>query len=148
MVIKSKFQEIINREGFLEWTEFRGWKYGTDILNVCDMPEAINIGVFNLSGVKQLLKLPQEEYLIIPVYVQASDKIRLLRQLNREDNPDCVEICRRFNTDRQDLVPTQIDFWHLDVNNEDRDVESLVWMYLLPTLCQSILYDFFFLFLK
>ena len=34
----------------------------------------------------------------------AKDKTRLLRCLNREENPDCEEICRRFMTDEQDFA--------------------------------------------
>ena len=37
------------------------------------------------------------------VYVKASDKTRLLRQLNREEEPNVHEIVRRFYTDEADF---------------------------------------------
>lgn len=37
------------------------------------------------------------------IYVQTTPKERLLRTLNREDFPDCHEICRRFLADEKDF---------------------------------------------
>jgi guanylate kinase len=37
------------------------------------------------------------------IYVKASDKTRLLRQLNREEEPNVKEIIRRFATDEADF---------------------------------------------
>ena len=37
------------------------------------------------------------------IYVKASDKTRLLRQLNREEEPNVHEIVRRFYTDEADF---------------------------------------------
>ena len=51
-----------------------------------------------------------------PVYVQVSDKTRLMRALNREEAPDCYEICRRFLTDEADFQ--DIDFPYTVFNNE------------------------------
>ena len=106
----------IQQNNYLEYAEFRGWRYGT--LKTAIKKDCFNIGVFNISGVKQLLKLPHDQYQIIPIHVIVSDKIRLLRQLNREKNPDCDEIIRRYTTDAIDLAPDQIDFWHLDIYND------------------------------
>ena len=40
----------------------------------------------------------------IAIYrVMTSPEIRLLRQLEREDNPNTKEICRRFRTDKADF---------------------------------------------
>jgi hypothetical protein len=40
----------------------------------------------------------------------APDKIRLLRSLNREENPDCAEICRRYFTDAEDFADIEWDY--------------------------------------
>ena len=37
------------------------------------------------------------------VLIQASDKVRLLRSLNREVNPNVDEIVRRYTTDKKDF---------------------------------------------
>ena len=106
-----EYEEYLNAKCFIEHADFRGWHYGTlfsSIKNGC-----FNIGVFNISGVKQLLELPKDKYYIIPIYIVASQKTRLLRQLNREEEPDCDEIVRRYLADQQDLDPKNINFWHL-----------------------------------
>ena len=61
----------------------------------------INLGVFNPAGVERLLDYPELDVCIIEI--AADDKTRLLRQLNREQNPDVHEIVRRFGTDEEDF---------------------------------------------
>lgn len=84
---------------FLETTSFNGWHYGAryEDLN----PDRINIGVFDPTGLKSLAA--QDDIYLKIIYVKASDKTRLLRQLNREANPDVKEIVRRFSTDEEDF---------------------------------------------
>lgn len=125
---------------YLEYAEFRGWRYGT--LKSSVRKDKINIGVFNLFGVKQLLRLPKEEYLIIPIYITCSDKTRLLRQLNREQDPDCTEICRRFGTDKEDLAEKNIDFWHFTIPNENIEPQRIVKEIILPALYEDLLLEF------
>ena len=115
----------------LEATEFRGWHYGTslDQLN----KEKINIGVFNIAGIEALLEDKRLD--VFPVLVDATDKTRLLRALNREENPDCAEICRRFKTDNDDFA--QMDFmpyfvW--DNNNKSKSMFKYYWKLLLQCL--------------
>ena len=86
-------EEEFKQQRFLESTSFNGWMYGTPY-NALSMSK-INIGVFNPSGVRELLKNKNFD---VKVYrVRASDKERLLRQLNREKNPNIKEIIRRFD---------------------------------------------------
>ena len=108
---------------FLETSEFRGWKYGTPKFALTDYK--INIGVFNLSGIHQLLKLPQADYKVIPIFIDCDDKERLLRQLNREKYPDCAEICRRFKTDDADFNQYDLDFPYFTVYNQDRSITTI-----------------------
>lgn len=95
----------------LEATEFNNWFYGTPIEALNE--EKVNIGVFNPAGIDALLSDPRIE--VIPLYVIAPDKIRLLRSLNREENPDCAEICRRYFTDAKDFA--NIDWEYIPVYN-------------------------------
>lgn len=85
---------------FLETSEFRKWHYGTRLKDLST--SHVNIGVFNPQGIYSLLKLQHLVDLEV-IYVYAPDKVRLLRQLNREEEPDCAEICRRFMTDEEDF---------------------------------------------
>jgi guanylate kinase len=84
----------------LEWAKFNDWIYGTEkaALN----PEKVNIGVFNPEGIISLMNRDDIDLTII--YIIVGNKIRMLRQLNREINPDVKEIVRRFNTDEHDFV--------------------------------------------
>lgn len=103
----------------LEATSFREWFYGT-ALDQLD-PDKINVGVFNITGVECLLQDSRLE--VEPVYIHAMDKTRLLRSLNREDNPDCAEICRRYQADEKDFNEMDdFEFWGW--TNEDIDLHS------------------------
>lgn len=110
----SNPKKLIGKD-LLEYTIFRNWWYGTpiDSLNI----NKINIGVFNLQGIKQLINNDYQDRLqCLPIYIKTNDKIRLMRQLNREQDPDCTEICRRFQTDQQDFL--NINFpYHIIENN-------------------------------
>ena len=65
----------------LEATYFNGWHYGTSKNSLVD---GINIGVFNPGGYDCLIQIPEDEVKLIGFYIIASDKTRMLRQLNRE----------------------------------------------------------------
>ena len=85
---------------FVETASFNGWHYGTRYEDL--RLDRINVGVFNPTGIKSLAA--QDNILLHIVYVKASDKTRLLRQLNREQNPNVKEIVRRFSTDEADFL--------------------------------------------
>lgn len=101
----------------LEATEFRGWYYGTNLEQL--NKDKLNIGVFNIAGIENLLDDSRLE--VYPILVYSSDKTRLLRALKREEYPDCNEICRRFEADNKDFM--EIDFepffvWENDDNTK------------------------------
>lgn len=98
-VTLEEFTQMVLKGDMLEATEFRAWWYGTPLLSLD--PDKINIGVFNPAGMVALKEDPRLE--VIPVKVEATDKVRLLRQLNREDDPDVAEIIRRYQTDEKDF---------------------------------------------
>lgn len=111
---QSKFFSI----PLIECSCFRGWWYGTSTDHLSK--EKINIGVFNINGIEQLIE--NKDIQCVPVYIKVSDKIRLLRQLNRESNPDCKEIIRRFLTDEKDFSKLQekrFSYFVIDNNTEE-----------------------------
>lgn len=92
--------------GFAESAKFNNWYYGTRWTDL--KANKINVGVFNPSGIYQLWEL--QDYIDLTViYIVAEDKIRLKRQLEREENPNVGEIVRRFQTDEEDF--NQFDEW-------------------------------------
>lgn len=90
----------------LEATYFNGWHYGT---MASSLQEGVNIGVFNPEGYDCLRESSNfdKSITVIGFYVKCPDKIRMIRQLNRETDPDVEEICRRFFSDREDFEPLE-----------------------------------------
>lgn len=108
--------KVLNNE-MLECTVFNDWFYGTsyDSLRL----DCINIGVFNPAGIEFLAARDNIDLTVF--YVRASDKTRLLRQLNREQDPDVHEIIRRFNADFLDFDDEAFTFQYEQVINEKKE---------------------------
>ena len=122
---KETFAEkVLNGEMF-EATSFNGWFYGTAKQSMDET--VVNIGVFNPEGIEALLE--SNEVDVSVYYVRATDKNRLLRQLNRENNPDVDEIIRRFKADREDFYELDFDYIELPNNTLD-DMDAAVRMIL------------------
>lgn len=114
-----EFLSLKKKGQLLEWAKFNDWYYGTEVNALTD--DKVNIGVFNPEGIVSLLRIPFIDLKI--VYVKADDKIRLLRQLYREEHPDIKEIIRRFNTDEHDFVWMEKTADYCLVNNSEEDKE-------------------------
>lgn len=110
----SEFEQKIINDEMLEFTRFNNWWYGTSYDSVRS-DGVVNIGVFNPSGVRQLLDRPDCN--IIVYWIRTCDKNRMLRQLNREANPNVKEIVRRFDADYEDFK--DIDFDYIEIINEN-----------------------------
>ena len=110
---------VLNGE-MIECTEFNNWFYGTSyeaLRSTC-----INIGVFNPTGIEALLHYPDIETHVF--YITASDKTRLLRQLNRENNPDVKEIIRRYSADEIDFEDLS-DISYIEIPNEGNLMDAV-----------------------
>lgn len=116
----EEFSEKVLNGTMLEATSFRDWFYGTPLESLDE--NKINVGVFNKQGIECLLSDNRLE--VIPIYVACEDKKRLIRSLERENNPDCEEICRRFLADQQDFE--EIDFDYLTFYNGSKN--NLSWL--------------------
>ena len=108
--------KILNGE-MLEATSFNDWFYGTSYDSL--RSDCTNIGVFNPDGIRAMSGMPGIDVSVFKI--TCSDKIRLLRQLNREENPDVDEIVRRYKTDKEDFF--DLEFRYTEVENND--VEDL-----------------------
>ena len=105
---------------WLEFTEFKGWYYGTPMTELKE--NRINIGVFNIAGINTILKNKHVE--CMPIYIKTLPKIRLLRQLQRENNPNCDEIIRRYSTDQKDF--SNIPFTYYIIENNYDEINMVV----------------------
>lgn len=118
---KEEFAEkVLNFEMF-EAVSFRDWFYGTskDSLDI----DSINIGVFNPDGIDALLESPLVDLTIY--YLKTSDKTRIIRQLQRETNPDIEEIFRRYLADKEDFSELNFKYKEL-TNNTPSDLDAAV----------------------
>ena len=115
--------QILSGE-MLEATVFNEWCYGTSIANL--NKDVVNIGVFNPEGIGILRGNSNINLKVI--YLEANDKDRLLRQLNREKDPNCHEIVRRFNADENDFSEEEITYIAPELfvtNNEGADINRI-----------------------
>ena len=99
------FGEKVLDGSMLEATSFNDWFYGTTLEELDK--DKINVGVFNLQGIECLLE--DSRLHVVPVYVATSPKERLMRALQREENPNCAEVCRRFLSDLKDFDEIYFD---------------------------------------
>lgn len=123
------FKTLIHINDLLEYTYYNTnqglWFYGTSkSVNKIDLTQNDYIKVINPQGLRSLLhKVKRDDVYVI--YIETSDKTRLLRSLTREENPDCKEICRRFTADAIDFdgIETVAD---LIIDNEKNTLEQTV----------------------
>lgn len=117
----EQFAEKLMDGDMIEAVVFRDWCYGTsyDSLN----PDKINIGVYNPQGVGILLDM-EYDIDLYPIMVNCRDKTRLLRQLNRESDPDCKEIVRRFEADAEDFGNSVWDKINLPDNHPHSEIHN------------------------
>lgn len=98
--------ENFNKKEHLEVSTYNEWFYGTP-MNVFKKGK-IHVGVFDLEGMNNILNDDRLE--ILPVFILASDKTRMLRCLQREANPNVLEICRRFLADEEEYKTKNSSF--------------------------------------
>lgn len=85
--------------------------------------------ITTLDGAAKIM----EEYgsdLVHLVYLVLDDKIRLLRCIEREskqENPDYLEVCRRFIADQNDFSPSKISlFKNIHYINTNLNIEKCI----------------------
>lgn len=110
---KESFTQMILDEeiDFLEMGIFNDWYYGTLIT---DVKEGWNITTCDVDAVYQMMH-NYDDIEVYPIYINATDKIRMLRALNREENPNVKEIVRRYESDEYDY--SDIDFEYILIDN-------------------------------
>lgn len=102
----EQFGDKVLHDEMLEATCFNDWFYGTSYESL--RSDVTNIGVFNPAGIESLLG--RRDVVVHVFYVTASPKNRLLRQLNREQDPDVDEIIRRYKADEIDFADLGFEY--------------------------------------
>lgn len=117
-ITPEEFTEFVLGNKFLELSEFNHWFYGTlkDELK----KDRINIAVLNPQGVESMLM--HKDIQLKVFYLDVPGKIRLIRQLQREEDPDIAEIYRRYLADDEDFFDLPFGYERLpNANQHDFD---------------------------
>lgn len=117
----EEFGELVVSGKMFEASCFNDWFYGTGVDSLKE--DKLNIGVFNPEGIESLMQHSNVNLTVIRVW--ASDKNRLIRQLNREEFPDVDEIIRRYKADREDFDTLNFPHYIVDNNTLEGMQESL-----------------------
>lgn len=99
-VDNESYLNMIKTEDMLESTCFNGWYYGTPLSAYSK--SKVNVVVMNPEGVRALEVHPAID--LVVVRLKVSPKERLIRQLQREKDPNVEEIIRRWGTDKADFI--------------------------------------------
>ena len=133
----EEFTEKVVNGDMIEATNFNNWFYGTMLSTLSK--NKINIGVFNPEAVEILQA--DKRLNVIVIYIEATNKERLLRQLNREDEPDCHEIVRRFKADEEDFNDDRINEIQPAFGIENHNDNN--WNITIPVIIHGIYYHLF-----
>ena len=75
-----------------------------------DLQESNYLLITTLAGYEQIRAYYGEEH-VVPFYIEADAKDRLIRYINREEkqkNPNYCEVCRRFLADEADFSEAEL----------------------------------------
>ena len=97
---QEEFYDLVEKGLMLEYTEFRGWHYGTPKNEV--KPSILNVGVFNPIGISNMTKTYHKDIRIRVIELRASFMTRMKRSISRESKFR-LEFLRRAITDHFDV---------------------------------------------
>ena len=116
-VDNGTFAGLILENKMLEAAEFNNWVYGTCIDDL--ELDKINVEVLNPEGIESMSTDSRIDLCVVQCL--CNEKERLIRQLNRELDPDIDEIIRRLKADRRDFSdfhPSDYSYWNTIVHTD------------------------------
>ena len=119
------FAGYVLENKFVEVAEFNGWFYGT--LKDDLKKDKINIAVLNPAGVENVLR--HNDINLKVFYLDVPGRIRIIRQLQREKDPDIPEVLRRYLADDEDFY--NLPFNHIILKNENQQDFDVAWQSIL-----------------
>lgn len=112
---KEEMLKMSNENKFIEINSYNGWFYGTEEKETVEKIKNNCVIVLEPKGYRECKKAYGDR--VIGIYIDVEDKIRLLRALQREDKPNCYEICRRLLADTEDFKTIETDETIIKINN-------------------------------
>lgn len=121
---EKEFNDKISNDEFVEWAEYRGWKYGTPKNEIYGENK---IFVLNPDGLKSFKR---HNIKCLVILLESQDGLRVIRQVKRGDN--IKEIERRYYTDNNDFqnIREYVDF----VVQNNKSIEKCIYDILLCIL--------------
>lgn len=113
---KKEFLKEILKGNMIEFSIYNNWFYGIHKNSINS--DFDYIMVIEPKGYRKLKKKCPNN---MSIYIDVNDKKKLLRSLEREENPDCKEICRRFISDKQLFKGIEEEVDYVIENNGDLD---------------------------
>lgn len=114
----NQFTDLVLSGKMLEAVEYQGNFYGSCEKELDETK--INLAVFELDGISALQVNPEVDLMCI--YINATNKERLMRALMREENPDCEKICSRFL--HEEKIFNDLDFTYFTYDNHNSEYQS------------------------
>lgn len=121
---EEMIKKILNNE-IISAANYTGWVYGIEEKALVD--DKINIGDFSLEDLDNLRYNNNIKLYII--YLTAASKIRFIRSLQRESNPNIDEIYRRYLSDDEDFYWFEEDLsqnvykHYITIDTTDKNIE-------------------------
>ena len=111
----GEFLDKIENHEMASYHLYNNWFYGVE-KRAFD-PNKLNIGVFSAENIADFKNYNSID--LYPILIQAEDKDRLLAALDRENKPDCHEICRRFLQEEKDHKNYPFERYAVLINKYD-----------------------------
>lgn len=111
---KEEMLKLNSDNKFIEIASYNGWYYGTEKETI-EKIKGNCVIVLEPKGYKKYKQIYGDR--VIGIYIDVKDKIRLIRTLNREENPNCYEICRRLLSDTEDFKLIESDKTIIKIDN-------------------------------
>ena len=105
------------------------WYYFTVNDGQIDLEQNSYMMINTLAGFEMIRSYYSSygEDVVIPIYIEADDKDRLIRYINRESlqkNPNYKEVCRRFLADEEDFSEEELQRLGITKRYFNRDLEE------------------------
>lgn len=119
-VTRDEFKRCL--DDYVEYTVYNGWYYGINAKRINLVNDYVCVA--NPQGYHQL----KNRYgnLVKGIVVHADGKERVLRYLQREENPNVYECCRRYLADEEDFSDIEQNMTLMHINNNEGDFEKAV----------------------
>lgn len=116
---KKDFEDMIGHDDMVQYSMFNNWYYGLEESELSTVYP--NVGIFSPGAIEDLRKSLGNKADIKIVYIAVPEKIRLMRCLQREANPDIEEIIRRYNADKKDFLPAEVKNYYMVLANTTKE---------------------------